>query len=99
MRTPSQGPIYQELGRLKASGGLGPLASQFMRDTKPFEELYDVVADPHQVFNLAGNHEYSDQLELLRGVLAEWMRKDGRQGPRSRARTLPAYVSRTRTAR
>ena len=75
MRTPSQGPIYQELGRLKLSGGLGPLASQFMRDTKPFEELYDVIADPHQVFNLAGNPEYADQLMQLRGVLAEWMRK------------------------
>ena len=74
MRTPSQGPIYQELGRLKASGGLGPLAAPFMQDTKPHEELYDVVADPHQVFNLAGDPQYTDQLRLLREELMRWMR-------------------------
>ena len=75
MRTPSQGPIYQELERLKHSGGLGPLAAPFMRDTKPFEELYDVVADPHQVFNLATDPRFAGQLKALRAELGNWMRR------------------------
>jgi hypothetical protein len=75
MRTPSQGPIYQELGRLKLSGGLDPLVAPFMQDTKPAEELYDVIADPHQVFNLASDPMYAGQLKLLREELTDWMRK------------------------
>ncbi len=75
MRTPSQGPIYQELGRLKLAGGLGPLAARFMQDSKPFEELYDVIADPHQVFNLAADPAYAGQLGQLREELADWMRR------------------------
>ena len=75
MRTPSQGPVYQELGRLKLAGGLGPLAAAFMQDTKPIEELYDVIADPHQVFNLAADPMYAGQLKLLREALTDWMRK------------------------
>ena len=80
MRTPSQGPIYQELARLKHSGGLGPLAAPFMQDTKPFEELYDVVADPHQVFNLASDRRYAGTLQLLREELLDWMRRTDDKG-------------------
>lgn len=75
MRTPSQGPIYQELERLKLAGGLGPLVAPFMQDTKPVEEFYDVIADPHQVFNLATDPMFAGQLKLLREELADWMRK------------------------
>ena len=74
MRTPSQGPIYMELERLKRIGALGPLVAPFMQDTKPFEELYDVVADPHQVHNLAADSRYEAELVLLRGELENWMR-------------------------
>ncbi len=80
MRTPSQGPIYQELGRLKRSGGLGPLSAPFMQDTKPLEELYDVVADPHQVFNLASDPRYEGTLGLLRSELLDWMRRTDDKG-------------------
>ncbi len=75
MRTPSQGPIYQELARLKADGGLGPFVAPFMQDTKPLEELYDVIADPHQVVNLAADHRFANTLGELRGVLTDWMRR------------------------
>ncbi len=75
MRTPSQGPIYQELGRLKASGGLGPFVAPFMLETKPFEELYDVIADPHQVVNLAPDQRYREPLGKLRNILTRWMRR------------------------
>ncbi len=73
MRTPSQGPIYQELERLKAEGGLGPRVRPFMRNTKPHEELYDVVADPHQVFNLAPDPRFQQRLRDLGARLEAWM--------------------------
>ena len=73
MRTPSQGPVYQELGRLKRAGTLDALAAPFMEDTKPVEELYDVVADPHQVFNLAGDERFRGTLAALREELRSWM--------------------------
>ncbi len=80
MYTPSQGPMYQELQRLKAVGGLGPLTSPFMRNTKPYEELYDVVADPHQVRNLATDPRYAKVLSRLRNKLVDWMRRTNDQG-------------------
>lgn len=80
MRTPSQGPIYQELTRLKHSGGLSPLAAPFMQDTKPLEELYDVVADPHQVFNLASDPLHDSTLRMLREELRDWMRRTDDKG-------------------
>lgn len=80
MRTPSRGPVYQELERLRLSGGLAPLAAPFMARTKPLEELYDVVADPHQVFNLAGDGRYSGILGTLRENLRDWMIRTGDLG-------------------
>ncbi len=80
MRTPSQGPVYQELERLKRSNALAPLVAPFMRDSKSFEELYDVVADPHQVFNLAGDSRYADRLQSLRSELRAWMVRMDDQG-------------------
>ncbi len=73
MRTPSQGPVYQELGRMQDEGSLAPLVAPFMGSDKPFEELYDVVADPHQVHNLAPDDRYAATLERMRSVLVDWM--------------------------
>lgn len=73
MRTPSQGPVYQELGRLDKEGDLDRYVAPFMQDTKPYEELYDVVSDPHQVNNLASNPEFADHLLELREQLVAWM--------------------------
>lgn len=75
MRTPSQGPVYQELERLRLAGQLGPLVAPFMRRTKPYEELYDVISDPHQVRNLAADSRYEETLARLRHELEAWMRR------------------------
>ncbi len=80
MRTPSQGPIYQELGRLKKAGQLGPITALFMADTKPHEELYDVVADPYEVHNLADRPGYEKTLETMRAELIAWMRRTNDHG-------------------
>ena len=73
MRTPSQGKIYEELGRLKQDGGLDHLTSLFMRERKPYEELYDTLVDPYEMHNLAEDPSYRDQLVAMREQLEQWM--------------------------
>ena len=42
---------------------------------KPNEELYDCVADPDNVKDLASNPEYKTVLETMRGALRQWQLK------------------------
>jgi N-sulfoglucosamine sulfohydrolase len=47
-----------------------------MRDSgqpRPFEELYDLQADPNEFRNLAGDSSYEPVLRDLRGRLEKWM--------------------------
>ncbi|HET8550237.1 MAG TPA: sulfatase [Bryobacteraceae bacterium] len=46
----------------------------------PAEELYDVVADPHENRNLAADPKHRRTLENLRQRLRSWMRKQGDEG-------------------
>jgi uncharacterized sulfatase len=80
MRTPSQGPMYRELARVKAEGGLDDLTGFFMSDTKPYEELYDTLVDPYEMHNLASNPAYKERLERMRTVLVDWMHRSGDKG-------------------
>lgn len=41
------------------------------------EELYDVLADPHQLTNLAGEPAHAETLRKLRSVQQEWARETG----------------------
>jgi N-sulfoglucosamine sulfohydrolase len=54
-----------------AGAGLGkrPLINYLHR---PPEELYDVVDDPEQVVNLAGNATHRDTLHEMRSELRQW---------------------------
>ncbi len=74
-RTPSRGPVYQELDRVKKAGGLNALTAPFMADTKPAEELYDLLVDPYELHNLADDPAYRETLERLRGELVAWMKR------------------------
>jgi len=61
--------------RLHGEGKLqGPLA-QYFEPTKPIEELYDTVADPHEVNNIAGDPKYQSVLERMRQAHLEWYRE------------------------
>jgi N-sulfoglucosamine sulfohydrolase len=42
---------------------------------RPAEELYDLVADPHEETNLAGDAKHAVTLERLRGELNVWLRE------------------------
>lgn len=79
-RTPSRGPIYQELDRAQKAGELGPWVAPFMAPSKPPEELYDVVVDPYELHNLADDPAFSEVLERLREELVAWMKRTNDYG-------------------
>ena len=65
--------VVQEWVDLARQGKLsGPQEMLAMR-FKPLEELYDSENDPHMVDNVAGDPEYEDVLQRMRGQLREWM--------------------------
>ena len=67
----------KELRRLHAAGELHAAAEQFMVDSKPLEELYDLKNDPHEINNLIektdSNPELKSALDELRGQQRNWM--------------------------
>ena len=65
--------VVQEWAGLAREGKLtGPQELLAMR-FKPLEELYDSENDPHLVRNVAGDPEYAEVLERMRGQLHDWM--------------------------
>jgi len=65
--------IMQELRRAVAEEELTSAQKMLWAPTKPVEELYDTLADPHEMNNLANWSEYRRILERLRSVLHTWM--------------------------
>ena len=63
----------QELIKMNQNGQLDNVQSQWFRDRKPVEELFDTYSDPFELFNLADNPKYSNKLNELRNRCASWM--------------------------
>jgi hypothetical protein len=76
----NQSNIMQEWLRLRAEGKLKGPAALWMRTSRPVEELYDTIADPHQVENLADRAAHRQTLERMRRAVEEWMVRSGDQG-------------------
>ena len=73
-------PIMKEWRRLNAEDKLNGPQKLFFRKTKPVEELYDIVADPHEVDNLAESPEHLEVLKKMRAVLEDWIKDTGDLG-------------------
>ena len=58
---------------------MGDAAYIFMK-TKPEEELYDILNDPHEVHNLAQLPEHQIKLKEMRSVLGVWQMEIGDLG-------------------
>lgn len=76
----NQSAIMQELLRLAAAGALSGPPALWMRTHRPPEELFDTVADPHQIRNLAGEPQHQAALVRLREAVQDWMTRVGDQG-------------------
>lgn len=59
-------PAVHIMRQLKAEGKLSPEQEFFFADSKPKEELYNLIEDPQELNNLAGNPEFSSILKKLR---------------------------------
>jgi uncharacterized sulfatase len=59
---------------------LTPLQRRFLASSKPPEELYDLLADPHETTNLAADPRYAGDLARLRTALETWQRTYGDLG-------------------
>ncbi len=75
-----QYPVWTLLTELDAEGKLTPLQKQLTAPTMPVEELYDIIADPHETKNLAGSAEHAAALKELRSVLEKWIDESNDQG-------------------
>lgn len=73
-------PIMQEVMRLDAEGKLNGVQKQWMADSRPPEELYDVKRDPLQLTNLAAERKYKKVLEQMRCEHENWTRSTGDLG-------------------
>ena len=65
---------FTEMRRLRDAGKLTEAQMNCFVKPRPAEELYDVVADPQELNNLAGNAKYADTLKKLRWQLDDWRR-------------------------
>jgi len=59
---------YQEWEQAHIDGTLNPVQDRFFQP-KPFEELYDLAADPHEINDLAASPEHRATLAELSGAL------------------------------
>jgi N-sulfoglucosamine sulfohydrolase len=66
-------PTFAEIRRLERSGELDAYQRSLYFEPRPEEELYDVVNDPHELNNLAGDPEYQKVLQRMRTGLLEFM--------------------------
>jgi arylsulfatase A-like enzyme len=76
--------IIQRLRQLKAQGKLDALQEEILFSaSRSAEELYDVVADPFEIRNLASDPNFRSTLETLRKRLDRWMVETHDAGPES----------------
>ena len=68
---------------MRDAGKLPPEQMQCFTTPRPKEELYDIVADPHQLHNLAGDPKYAEQLAQMRAVYEGWAGWTGDRVPKN----------------
>lgn len=73
-------PTYWVMRKLHAEGKLTPVQARLMAPARPAEELYDILADPHETKNLAASPAHQATLRELRAVLDQWIESTDDQG-------------------
>ncbi len=75
-----QYPVWNLLKELNAAGKLTPAPAALCAPTMPAEELYDIIADPHETNNLAQSPQHQDARKRLRAALEKWIEESNDQG-------------------
>jgi N-sulfoglucosamine sulfohydrolase len=75
-----QYPATSVLEVWQKEGKLTEAQRPFMAATRPEEELYYLVADPHELRNLAKDPSHEETLKKLRARLDEWIQDSGDLG-------------------
>ena len=70
-------PVMQTWWQGHADGSLNSVQAFYFQAPRPPEELYDTVADPYEVQNLAGDPAFAEPLRRLRGAMDEWLSRVG----------------------
>lgn len=70
-------PTMQELLRLRGEGKLTDVQAQWFRDSKDVDELFDTIADPHELNNIAEDPTYAEVLESLKMEMDNWLARIG----------------------
>jgi N-sulfoglucosamine sulfohydrolase len=65
-------PSLVDMRRMHKEGKLNPVQSLWFSPRKPFEELYDVIADPHETKNLAALPQHQQVLKRMRQEVEQW---------------------------
>ncbi len=73
-------PWMSVLHELDNQGMLNKHQQLFTANTRPQEELYDLLADPFEINNLTHDQEYAGALRELRQILEQWIQETGDQG-------------------
>ena len=63
------------MGQGRTPDLLTPAQRLFFLPEKPAEELYDTLADPHEIHNLAADPKHADTLKKMRRALADWQKE------------------------
>jgi hypothetical protein len=66
-------PTMKAWRKAAAAGELKGPQQAFFSPTKPPEELYDTLNDPHEINNLVGSPAHAEKLKELRSALDKWM--------------------------
>jgi N-sulfoglucosamine sulfohydrolase len=78
----AKSPTFQDLRQAAASTApLTPIQADVFLAPRPERELYDTMADPHQISNLAGDERFQDHEARLSKVLAHWAELTGDSVP------------------
>lgn len=73
-------PVWNLMKEMYAQGKLTPAQAKFCTPTKPAEELYDIVADPNELTNLASSAKHKKTLVEMRSIVENWVKKTGDKG-------------------
>lgn len=75
INTCEKGATMKEMRQLFIKGKLPSEIAYYFKPTKPVEELYDYINDPHNMKNLAADPNYMETLAELRKEHLRWVKE------------------------